>query len=538
MRSVRRKVRRSGMRALSWLLILVVAALFSPLIPSATSVAGTGPSILISNYSPTDGYNGVASGMTTRPVVISNVAILPIENLSDNPVADDMIMEYLKREFRERALFHVVDDAAVRRFLARRRIRYTGAITKVAVREMGKVLGVDGVLVGSVNYYSAIGDRIVVGVNCRLVSAQDGSIVWADNLTYTGTDFKGILGLGAVKSLDVLASMVVRDLVDGMNEKFFAMENSMSPFEMERVITYPTMGKAGEKRRLRVKFLPLVEAPAQVTAVVGDEEIPLVGVGEGLYEGVITAPEAEGTYLVDLVAMDHSMVPYRFNAVTKVVVDNTPPKIDMAVSKEVFSSRKKGFVTFEPRLLSFEEIDEWRVDILDQDGNRIRSDRGYGKVPRKLIWRGETDESALVDDGKYTIALQVTDAAGNRTTASRVVMVKNKPPVINIDVDIVDDTVLFSFDYNPEEPIHRWMLSILDRSGNIIKTLEGEGRTLPERFEYPLGKDFDIRDLSFKVTAEDLAGNRFEMTKTIPSLFAKKIPFAELKGNNPLLEDF
>jgi len=472
-------------------------------------------------------------------VSLSSLAILPLENLSDNPLAATMMTDYLKSEFKDRGLFNIAKTKDVDRFLARRRIRYTGAITRIAVREMGKVLGVDGVLIGTINYYSVVGDTLIVGLNCRMLSVSDGRIVWADNITYTSKDFEGVLGLGSVKSIDALATMVVKDLIGSLKDRFFVRDSYYGPFDIERVITYPVMGQSGGTRDINVKFLNLTDEPTRVTVFMGSVEYELKRVSFATYEGTVEAPEVEGIHLIDVVAVASDSKSYAFNAVGKVVVDDTPPVITMHASQDVFSSKKRGFVVFEPKLISFEEIDEWGVTITDSEGVVVRSDRGYGRMPVRLVWKGVSSTRALVKDGSYTFTLQVMDPSGNVAKVSNVVMVKNSPPAIDIDVDIVEETVLFSFNYRPDEPIESWSIAIIDRGGNIIKMLSGEGRTLPERFEYPIGKDYDIKKLSFKVEAQDVAGNKFEMTKTIPSLFANKTPFAGLKGvRNVIWDDF
>jgi TolB-like protein len=474
-----------------------------------------------------------------RPKSIASIAILPLENLSDNPLAAKMVRDNIKKEFVGKGLFAIALSKDVNRFLARRRIRYTGAITRVAVREMGKVLGVDAVLLGTINYYSVVGDTLIVGLNCRMLSAVDGRIIWAENVTYTGKDFEGVLGLGSVKSLETLASMVVKDLVEDLRERFFVRDSVHGPFEIERVITYPVMGKSGGKRDINVRFLNLDGTPRIVKAIVGNQEYILSRVSAGEYKGVVDAPDMEGTHLLDVVAITSRREPYVFSAAGKVIVDDTPPVVTMSSSRKVFSSKKSDFVVFEPRLLSLEEIDEWSVKITNSEGVVVRSDRGYGRVPARLRWKGENTAQSRVVEGSYTFSLTVKDPSGNAANVSNVVMVKNTPPAIDVDVEIVEDTVLFSFNYSPDEPIDSWKIAIVERSGNVVKMVSGKGRTLPERFEYPMGTDYDIKKLSFTVEAKDVAGNEFVMTKTIPSLFAQKVPFAGLKGmKNVLWEDF
>ena len=489
------------------------------------------------------GYsNGYASGTGNallQPVVIKSIAVLPLENLTDDKVASDTIREIIKKEFKGKGLVYLSDDESVERFLARRRIRYTGAMTRVSVREMGKVLGVDAVLVGAVNYFSSVGDKFVVGVSCRLLNTIDGSIIWADNITYTGHDFEGLLGFGIIRSLDTLATMVVADLVKGIEDRFFINESAFSPFEIERVITFPTIGGAKGKREIRVLFLPLMDEPDDVRAIIGGEEITLLKVKENEYVADVYAPEQEGTYLVDIVARNRALTPFPFVAAAKIVVDDTPPKLALNVNRKILSPIKKGYVVFEPMLLNFEDIDEWKAEVYDAAGNRVRGDRGYGTMPGRLVWKGVHENKSFVKDGFYTFKFMVRDMAGNETLVSDIVMVKNNPPDIKVNVDVVDRIVMFELEHSPDEPMDNWTLSLKDKEGNLIKTEMGRGRkNFPTKFEYPIGNDQDLRDLVFTIEVDDTAGNTFKLTKGIPSLFSKRIPLAELKGREEVWKDF
>ncbi len=489
------------------------------------------------------GYNsnGNGNGMSVPyPVVIKSIAILPLENLSENKFAADIIREDIKKEFKSKGLVYIADDSSVERFLAKRRIRYTGAMKRVSVREMGKVMGVDAVLVGSANYFSAIGERVIVGISLRILSTLDGSIMWADNLTYTGHDFEGLLGLGIIRSTDILAALVVKDLVKGIEDRFFIRESAFSPFEIERVITYPTIGSAKDKREIRVEFLPLADEPEKVLVIIGGEEVVLERVRDNSYRADIYAPEKEGTYIVDVIAMNQSDTPFPFSAVAKIIVDNTPPKVSLNVDKRLFSYAKKGgYVMFEAKLLSYEEIDEWKVQIIDSEGNTVRSDKGFGGIPQKMIWRGETDNNnTYVKDGVYTLKLIVMDTAGNETEVSDEIVVKSRPPEISINVDVVDRKVIFSFEYDKSEPIDNWLVAIKDREGNTIKIAKGDNNLIPEVFEYEIVDEFDLRELVFNILVEDKAGNIFKMRKTIPSLFSRKIPLADLMGKDRVWQDF
>jgi hypothetical protein len=259
--------------------------------------------------------------------------------------------------------------------------------------------------------------------------------------------------------------------------------------------------------------------------------------GDGVYEGSVIAPQGEGVYFVDVVAMDQTGTPFPFDGAGKIIVDNTPPKISMTLDKKIFASRKRGSVSFAAKLLSLDEIDEWRMEILNSEGKLVRADKGYGKVPGKFTWRGDTNARGRAEDGEYTCRFSVKDAAGNKAVITDSVRVKNNPPDINVDIDIIDDILLFTFKYDPGEDIRSWELSILEKNGNIVKKVAGEGK-IPEKLEYPLVEDFDFRKMSFSITALDEAGNSFNLAKPLPYFFSGKRPFARLKDKGRFFDDF
>ncbi|MEK7829068.1 MAG: hypothetical protein AAB256_04710, partial [Deltaproteobacteria bacterium] len=115
--------------------------------------------------------------------------------------------------------------------------------------------------------------------------------------------------------------------------------------------------------------------------------------------------------------------------------------------------------------------------------------------------------------------------------------VKNSPPVIKVDMDKIEDKVLFTFEHSPDDDIKSWKLSILDRGGKPVKTIEGAGE-FPPKVEYSVEAEFDINSMAFSLTAVDNADNTFNLTKSIPSILSKKTPFAKADQKGQLAEDF
>jgi len=504
----------------------------------------------LSSVSPSSAVNGNSSNgngfdSSSQPIILKNIAILPLENLSENPAAAKMVAEHIKKELMNKGLVFITKDDIVEEFLAKKRIRYTGGVTRATAREMGKVLGVDAVLVGSVNQFgsgnqfSDTNDKINVGVTTRLVNTIDGSIIWADALSYTNREFVGLLGLGVITSIDALSSRVAKDLIKDIGDKYFIKkEAGLNPFEIEKVEAYPSgVARGGTKIGLRVRVLGITEEPGEIKAIIEGNEFSLSKGEDGEYEGYITAPTVEGVYPVDVIAVDQTILQYKFAAVGKITVDNTPPKVSLTVNRKAFAPQRRGYIAFTPKLLSYDNVDEWEIDIFDRDGKRLRGDKGYGNMPKGLIWRGETDKFALVSDGEYSYRFMVKDSAGNETVLTDSVRVKNTPPVLKIDVDKVEDKLLFTFDHGQDENIKSWKLSILDKVGKAIKVIEGFGG-LPPKFEYPIESEFDINTMIFSITATDDADNPVSLTKSIPSMLSRKTPFAKVNTKGQWAEDF
>ncbi|MEK7679678.1 MAG: hypothetical protein AAB356_05760, partial [Deltaproteobacteria bacterium] len=272
---------------------------------------------------------------------IKKIAIFPFENMSAAPKATDLILELMKAELASRGL-SFADEDVIDGFLAQKRIRFTGAVSRPVAREMGKLLGVDAVLLGSIVLFAETNDGVAVGVTARLVSTVDGAIVWAENLSYSGRDFEGLLGLGIVSSAEELSARVLRTLLSTVPDTYVLNEEDLRPFELESVAAEPALGKSGEKIRLQARFIPIMEDPAEVWAIVDGKELVLSSTGDGMFEGGIDAPQAEAAYIVDFMAFDRYGRPFPFNSAVKFVVDNTPPLITMTLNRKVFSPRKQG----------------------------------------------------------------------------------------------------------------------------------------------------------------------------------------------------
>ena len=503
------------------------------------------PSLSISAIDTENKYrsngNGNGNGLADapRPVILKSIAILPIDNLSNEVDAELKVMAFIKKELKGKGWVLITKDDVVEKFLAKRRIRYTGAITRLTAREMGKALGVDAVFVGSLTQYEMKRGKVTVGVSARLVSTVDGNIIWADSVAYTGRDFQGFLGLGVIGTLEALGEVVVQDLVRGIADKFFLRDSALSPFEIERIVTFPRVVKAGGKVKLMVKLLPIFDNPREVRVLIKDREVILEKKGDTEFEGFVDAPEGEGVYLVDVVAMDGAMVPFSFDAAETIIVDSSPPVVELELSKTVFSPRSRGMIKLSPTLIGFERVEEWRMEVRDMSGKMVKKERGFGRLPAHIVWRGYSDKRKIVEDGKYTCDLIVTDAAGNETFISNTVQVKSTPPELLVDVEMLDDeTLTFYIDNTNADELESWTLKVVNRAGDVLKVFDGEG-DIPAKLDFTVDDDARKSRLAYTVMAKDTAGNSFVKSRVVPMNVTRKMPFAKLKsGEGIFVSDF
>ena len=174
---------------------------------------------------------GCASGRASRELPFeagprARIALLPPENLTAGTLPVRRILGTLEVAV-ARAGLEVVSGDAIQEFLARHRIRYTGGVDGAMARAAQEELGVDALLVSSVELYAPTPPRF--GVALRLVSAgEEPRILWTSGFARAGDDSPGLLRLGVVEDLGRLE----RDALDGLARSladFLAGEGARAP---------------------------------------------------------------------------------------------------------------------------------------------------------------------------------------------------------------------------------------------------------------------------------------------------------------------
>lgn len=128
---------------------------------------------------------------------IKSVAVIPFENLTKFPDAGQIVATLFTTELYQSTDFKIVDRNQVKRIMRENNIGSPKVIDRRLAQEIGKLLDVDGVFVGSVSEYwyrmdrrsyRNQGDEPAVGINARLVDVASGEVLWASSHSRSSQD--------------------------------------------------------------------------------------------------------------------------------------------------------------------------------------------------------------------------------------------------------------------------------------------------------------------------------------------------------------
>jgi Peptidoglycan-synthase activator LpoB len=159
---------------------------------------------------------GCAHASHAPPAAIkAKLALFPVENLTGGGAPTGQLLIALETAMRARGI-DIVGGDILERFLARHRVRYTGGITSGIAVAARDELGVEGVLLTSVELYSAARPP-KLALTIRLVSAADEpKILWVDGASRTGDESPGLLGMGLLGSLEEVQARVLSGLASSL----------------------------------------------------------------------------------------------------------------------------------------------------------------------------------------------------------------------------------------------------------------------------------------------------------------------------------
>ncbi len=104
-----------------------------------------------------------------------------------------------------------------------------------------------------------------------------------------------------------------------------------------------------------------------------------------------------------------------------VVVDNTPPKVEINVPLDPPIFGPDGVSSKQTILikLSGSVEDLWSAQVMDAAGKAVRTLKYENSAPADWTWDGKGDDGKVVPDGVYSFSISSTDRAGNSVRSWR-----------------------------------------------------------------------------------------------------------------------
>lgn len=137
------------------------------------------------------------------------MAILPFQNLSDNGEAGKVMDGLLPMTFIQHTPMKIASQDEVREGVEKLKIGSFPSRQKM--KQLKQLLGVDYLVVGTVFTFTP-GDAPVVSLAVRVLDAETADAVWALNLERKGKDAGKLFGAGTVRSVHMLAQMVIEEI--------------------------------------------------------------------------------------------------------------------------------------------------------------------------------------------------------------------------------------------------------------------------------------------------------------------------------------
>ena len=164
---------------------------------------------------------GVPSGRVAAPSLeiakVKKIAILPFSSLSGKTAASETVTNIFITEIFNLGKFQVEEPGNILEFMIRERMNTLGEIDVESLKLMSAHLGLDAVIVGSVEEYDEGRTRVppvpVVSITARMIEPKSGKIIWSAKNRRSGGDYLIAFDFGRVRSVTTLTKKVIDEML-------------------------------------------------------------------------------------------------------------------------------------------------------------------------------------------------------------------------------------------------------------------------------------------------------------------------------------
>jgi hypothetical protein len=151
-----------------------------------------------------------------------NVAVLPLDNLTNNKAADQIIRQVVISELLASGLVDVVIPGEVMSAISELDIQNISSLNKNQVRALGNALNVEAVIMGSVDQFGDVKSGSMsapeVTITLMMAEVESGNIIWSITLTRGGLDFMARHFGAKSETMSEVVQGVVREAIQTLVE--------------------------------------------------------------------------------------------------------------------------------------------------------------------------------------------------------------------------------------------------------------------------------------------------------------------------------
>ncbi|MDY6933990.1 MAG: CsgG/HfaB family protein [Spirochaetota bacterium] len=153
---------------------------------------------------------------------IKKVAVLPFDNLTGDKFAGDKVRDLVTTDILSRGIFDVIEEGEVHRVLKEEGKASATAIDQEAGKRIGKRLGIQSFILGSVEEYgiSQGGGRAFsqVAISMRMIDAGTSKILWQASYDKEGGGaLSRLFGIGS-KTISEISRDLIEEILDTLFE--------------------------------------------------------------------------------------------------------------------------------------------------------------------------------------------------------------------------------------------------------------------------------------------------------------------------------
>ena len=184
----------------------------------------------------------------------------------------------------------------------------------------------------------------------------------------------------------------------------------------------------------------------------------------------------------------------------------------------------------------YDNLENWKLDVLDADGEIVRDISGFDILPPEIIWDGTVldDKGAVsaASEGVYRVRLSAKYLKGDTVEAlSESFVLDNTPPDIFVDAvtnpfastdDGIEGEVFVTLKVFDNTDIDNWTMDVLNTDGDILRSYSGAGNPSGDITWNSAASNggvtvsIDNPEYILKLTVIDFGGNESVFEKDIP----------------------